>query len=68
MRQRDFYNTMLELREYLDRKFNTADERITAEFGRVHDELSRINVRLDRIQEDIAGIKLEAATHRHDDD
>jgi hypothetical protein len=50
MRQRDFYNAMLELRAYLDQRFTRIDDELRA------------------IRDDIAGIKVEAALHRHDDE
>ena len=40
------------------------DARWTQVFGQYHTE---VMAKLDRIQEDIAGIKMDLATHRHDD-
>ena len=36
--------------------------------GRITVGLAEIRTELQRIREDLAGIKLEAATHRHEDD
>lgn len=36
--------------------------------GRIVTHLMRIEERLDRMHEDIAGVKLDLATHRHDDE
>lgn len=43
-------------------------DRILDEFSRLHVRLDVIHTRLDTIVEDLAGMKVDLATHHHDGD
>lgn len=48
--------------------FGMYHSEVLSRFAEISNRFNHVDEQLQRIREDIAGVKLDAATHRHDDD